>query len=179
MLIGSAGDSGGLNLGRDIQLAKSYFQEHGGIRAVMVYEGLAGSASHCLDEIDRFFAECTRDDLQAQIYYRGHADRYGDWCFSGGGRISFEEIEQLAVEHHQLWLVLYCDCVNSSCWAVKAQGKHAFSVETAAPYLTRDVRDSISRDRNFELAKFRVSAQGRAAREDRKAQRKIIDKRPF
>jgi len=169
LLIGSAGDikfgkgksnpsksdkTGCLDTFEDIQDAKTFMRAdpwigNSRIHATMNYEGASGSYKEVLRALDKFFEKCKENDWQPTIYYTGHGNRDGNWCFHDG-IITFDNINDLVVKHQgpSWWTKIYCDCCYSGQWAKLAAGKHALTVLAACG------PDQLASNRQFAKAKF-------------------------
>jgi hypothetical protein len=131
--IGSAGHGNGkakvkstnaqLETDQDITDCRSYFDgkqspiTFGGALNVV---GLAGSASAVLDEITCFFERCKYNDEVPILYYTGHGDTDGSWCFPKG-KISFDDIAEARKKSGCRMPALLCDCCHSGEWVYRAK----------------------------------------------------------
>jgi hypothetical protein len=82
--------------------------------------GNAGSASATLDEVKKFFERCKRNDECPIIYYTGHGNDQGNWCFPRG-TISFEEIVEANVKSGANLVTLLCDCCHAGEWVYRSK----------------------------------------------------------
>jgi len=131
--IGSAGhgngqaknkaNSGRLDTKSDIADCKQYFGKH---EATMMcygeYEvgGNVGKSSECLQYIKKFFECCKRDEVAPVIYYTGHGDANGDWCFPEG-KISWKDLLDLYSESKLTQVPsILSDCCHSGTWCWRA-----------------------------------------------------------
>lgn len=84
-------------------------------------EGLAGSAPSTLEMLKTFFDRCKKDEAQPVVYYTGHGNEQGDWCFPDGA-ITFDDI-MTASANGGKFPILLCDCCHSGEWVYKASNK--------------------------------------------------------
>jgi hypothetical protein len=85
--------------------------------------GLAGSASAVLDEITSFFERCKHNDEVPILYYTGHGDSDGSWCFPKG-EISFDDIAQARKKAGCRMPAVLCDCCHSGEWVYRAKNSN-------------------------------------------------------
>merc|ERR1712014_176742 len=57
--------------------------------------GIIGSAEECEANLRKFFEYCKEKKIAPIVYYTGHGDSDGDWCFPNGGYISYEGLKDL------------------------------------------------------------------------------------
>jgi len=132
MIIGSAGHGNGYSKNKskdgyldtlaDIIDAEKWFQEgplHCKVVGMYHVKGVVGSAAACQRDLESFFKLCQRDKASPVIYYTGHGNTKGDWCFPDG-TISFDRLYQLGKGAPYIPRV-YADCCYSGNWAFNGQ----------------------------------------------------------
>lgn len=168
LYIGSAGHGNGkgkhksangkLETREDIVDAQKYFNsKHTDTNKIycygsMNYEGLVGSASDCLGTIKDFLENCKQNDNCPIIYYTGHGDAKGDWCFPKG-TISFQEIYDVLPSAFKT-PVLICDCCHSGAWVWLGKEKNMHVI--AASH-----QDELAWNRAFAKAVFNGDADAK------------------
>mmetsp|Transcript_29767 Transcript_29767/g.54832 ORF Transcript_29767/g.54832 Transcript_29767/m.54832 type:complete len:238 (-) Transcript_29767:297-1010(-) len=120
----------------DIEKFKEWvnsFKGHGAPEWFGSYEvsGRCGSSSGCIAELHRFFDECKRLQKPPLIYYTGHGDSDGDWCFPDG-YITFDDVERYHHCHSSGYVVtVISDCCHSGQWVLQSAAKTKMSVFAA------------------------------------------------
>lgn len=106
-----------------------------------------GYAKHCLEEMRVFFKYCKEHDLSPFIYYTGHGDERGDWCFPSG-KVSFQEIKDAQKSVPGLgYLVILSDCCFSGNWVWEGKNQNIHVVSASGT-------DKEALDRVFANAVF-------------------------
>lgn len=126
-------DLGLLDTKTDIEDCKAYMKERSNFFEFFgSYEvsGRAGSADGCKSELKSFFAYCKERKIPPIVYYTGHGDRDGDWCFPDGGYITFSSVMELNTSGWKP--TIWSDCCYSGKWAAAANGKARVIAAAAA-----------------------------------------------
>lgn len=120
----SKDDMGLLDTKTDIEDCKAYINTHSShFEFYGSYEvsGRVGSADACKTELANFYKYCQERKLPPVVYYTGHGDTDGDWCFPDGGYITLKHVLNLNTSGWKP--TIWCDCCYSGKWAHGADGK--------------------------------------------------------
>lgn len=94
--------------------------------------GGCGDRAGCIAELHKFFRECQRRQKPPVIYYTGHGDTDGDWCFPGG-YITFDDVENFHHTHSSGYVVtVISDCCFSGKWVEQSARKTKMNVFAAS-----------------------------------------------
>jgi len=100
--------------------------------------GNGGSKEVVLKTLHEFFDKCKNEDYKPLIYYTGHGDKNGDWCFRNGDRITFDDLYDYHESHHSGYNVtVFSDCCYSGQWVVQSRRQQKMIVKSASgPHTT-------------------------------------------
>mmetsp|Transcript_96231 Transcript_96231/g.299086 ORF Transcript_96231/g.299086 Transcript_96231/m.299086 type:complete len:145 (+) Transcript_96231:302-736(+) len=129
----------------------------------MEFCGKSGKIQWCIDGLAELFDACHKSGQIPLIYYTGHGDVEGNWCFPDG-TMTFEDVESYHHTHSSGKVVhVICDCCFSGMWAVKSNKLTKMNV-FAAP-----APDDAALDLIFSQAAFYGSAEHLQVLRDLKA----------